>query len=102
MNKSVVKKLIKSKMLEAEALKELISDRMPDQMKEKAETIEKEVMEIAKELFWERMTEKSKERYDGENDYEESDYEEEKVVSQKKGQVKKTNKVSIQFGEEEK
>lgn len=59
MNKSVVKKIVKAKMLEIEAMREIISEIMPEPMKEKAETLEKEILDIAKELFWEHMTEKS-------------------------------------------
>ncbi|MBP3888313.1 MAG: hypothetical protein J6F30_11835 [Cellulosilyticum sp.] len=87
MNKSFVKKLVKAKLLEYEAIKEILGDKMPESLKEMAKELEKDVMDIAKEIIWEKMSEGNAEQTTTNN----------KENTNSKAKV---NKVDIQFGEE--
>ena len=98
MNQSVVKKMVKAKLLEYEALKEILEERMPEPMKEKAKHIENEMMQIAKELILERIMEKRGEEQEDCDDKEEKDNPE--IKGQKTSKQKTRSKIEVQFGEE--
>ena len=98
MNKSVVKKLVKAKLLEYDALKEVLEEHMPESIKEKAKDLEKEVMGIAKEIVWEHIMDKN---YEQSETAEENDLSDEGMHHKTQAtNQSKVQKVKVQFGEE--
>lgn len=91
MNKVVVKKLIKAKVLEFEAMREIVEEVVPQGIKNRMNQVEGEVVNLVKEILWEHLSESRSGAYDckeDENVPDEEIWDEEESLVNKEGREK--------------
>lgn len=95
MNKVVVKKLIKAKVLEFEAMREIVEEVVPQGIKKRMNQVEGEVVNLVKEIFWEHLSESRSGGYDcteDENVADEEVWDEDESLVNKEGKEEKLSK----------